>query len=136
MLPARHRMRRGEDFTHAVRRGRRSGSTHLVAHLLLPPAMTVVREMEDADGSTRVLPVLRPALVGLVVSRAVGIAVVRTRVKRRLRALMASRLHQLPDGSLLVLRANPAAAHATSSELAGSLDRAMSRLLPGRPVRA
>lgn len=68
--------------------------------------------------------------VGLVVSKAVGGAVVRTRVKRRLRAVLAERLHELPDGALLVVRANPAAADATSAQLAASLDRALKRLLP------
>lgn len=130
MLPARHRMRRREDFDHAVRRGRRSGSTYLVAHLLLPPAARTAACQPVARASNR------PPLVGLVVSRAVGIAVVRTRVKRRLRAVVASRLDALPAGSLLVLRANPAAADATSAELASSMDRAVRRLLPDTPGTA
>ncbi len=69
------------------------------------------------------------ARVGFVVSKAVGGAVVRTRVKRRLRAVLAERLALLPAGSLLVVRANPAAAEATSAELARSVDRVLERVL-------
>lgn len=50
-----------------------------------------------------------PARVGFVVSRAVGGAVIRNRVKRRLRHLLAARLSILSAGSLLVVRALPAA---------------------------
>lgn len=77
------------------------------------------------------------ARVGFVVSKAVGGAVVRTRVKRRLRAVLSDRLGLLPAGSLLVVRANPAAADASSAELARSVDRVLERVLPApRPVGA
>jgi ribonuclease P protein component len=82
------------------------------------------------------MPTPPPARVGFVVSKAVGIAVVRTRVKRRLRAVVASRLDRLPAGSLLVIRANPLAAQANSADLAASLDRALGRLLPRAAVGA
>lgn len=71
----------------------------------------------------------RPARVGFVVSKAVGTAVTRNRVKRRLRHLMRARVDRLADGSTLVLRAQPAAAEATSSELARDLDRCLGRVL-------
>lgn len=67
------------------------------------------------------------ARVGLVVSRAVGSAVVRNRVKRRLRAAMRPRVAHLPPGALVVLRANPAAAGATYAELSADLDEALAR---------
>ncbi len=51
---------------------------------------------------------------------------VRHRVTRRLRHLVAPRLERLPAGSLLVVRALPPAAAATSAELAVDLDAAMS----------
>jgi len=66
--------------------------------------------------------------VGFVVSRAVGGAVVRNRVARRLRHLVRSRLQQLPPGTLLVIRALPPAATATSAELAMDLDAVLRRL--------
>lgn len=70
-----------------------------------------------------------PARVGLVVSKAVGPSVVRSRVKRRLRHVMRDRLQMLPSSSILVIRAQPAAAGATSQELAVDLDRCLSKVL-------
>jgi ribonuclease P protein component len=72
----------------------------------------------------------RSARVGFVVSKAVGNSVVRHRVTRRLRHLMADRIGTLPAGSALVIRALPAAAAATSSELGADLDGALRRLNP------
>lgn len=66
-----------------------------------------------------------PALVGFVVSKAVGGAVQRNRVKRRLRHLMIPRLAALTGGTRLVVRALPASAGASSAELASDLDRAL-----------
>jgi len=48
--------------------------------------------------------------VGFVVSGAVGNAVTRNRVKRRLRHLAAPHLDELPDGTGIVVRALPQAA--------------------------
>jgi len=106
-------MRRGTEFTLTVRTGARSGRPSVVGHLLVRTG----------------LPEREPARVGFVVSRAVGNAVTRNRVKRRLRELMRGYLHSLPGGSLLVVRANAAAAHASQPDLAADLDSVISRLL-------
>lgn len=58
-----------------------------------------------------------------MVSKAVGTAVTRNRVKRVLRHQVAARLPDLPPGFELVVRANPASATATTPELAAELDR-------------
>lgn len=71
----------------------------------------------------------QPARVGFVVSRAVGSAVTRNRVKRRLRELVRGYLQLLPGGSLLVLRANPVAGRARQPDLAADLDLVIKRLL-------
>jgi ribonuclease P protein component len=76
-----------------------------------------------------------PALIGLVVSRAVGSAVVRTLVKRRLRALLANRIETVPPGVLLVVRANPAASDASSQALAADLDVVLPRVLRALAAR-
>jgi len=115
VLPSAHRMRRRSDFEVAVRRGRRAGRRTLVVHAALTGQPV-------ASGVT--------PLVGFVVSRGVGTAVVRNRVKRRLRAAMAARTGRLPEGSLVVVRANPAAAGATGAELLADLDVALGRVLP------
>ena len=112
MLPQQSRMRRPEDFRHVLRTGRRAGGSVIAGHLLL------------ADGSSG-----DPAKVGFVVSRAVGSAVVRNRVKRRLRELMRRRVASLPGGCLLVLRAHPAAAGVRQADLAADLDLVIGRLL-------
>jgi len=95
-------MRRSADFTATVRHGARSGRETLVVHLV-------------ADGH---------GTVGFVVPRAVGGAVVRNRVKRRLRALVAARLDMVA-GADLVVRALPAAADASYDKLSADLDGAV-----------
>ncbi len=69
-----------------------------------------------------------PVRVGFVVSKAVGNSVVRHRVTRRLRHLVADRLGTLAPGSSLVVRALPPAAHASSADLAQDFDAAVRRL--------
>jgi ribonuclease P protein component len=75
--------------------------------------------------------------VGFVVSKAVGNSVVRHRVSRKLRHVVRDRLDALPAGTSLVVRALPAAAEASSAELADDLDSALRRLrlLPSVGVR-
>lgn len=93
MLPAQARLRSSTDFAAVIRRGVRVGRPTLVVHALATE------------------PALRDARVGFVVSKAVGNAVVRNRVKRRLRHLAAA---ELRGGSVvdtdLVVRALPPAA--------------------------
>jgi ribonuclease P protein component len=66
--------------------------------------------------------------VGFVVSKAVGGAVVRNRVKRRLRHAMRDRIAALPTGSMLVVRTHSAAAGAPYGELVADLDRCLDRV--------
>lgn len=100
-------MRRSADFERAVRRGVRAGRSTLVVHLV-----------------TRTDPGPGP-VVGFVVSKGVGNAVTRNRVKRRLRALATERLASLPADSDLVVRALAPAADADYAELGRDLDGAL-----------
>lgn len=138
MLPSGHRMRRRDEFTLTVRRGRRAGRPHVVVHLLrrddtahAPPA-----PRPKANGRAAVPAARRTdddlPRVGSIVGRNVGNAVVRNKVRRRLRHLVARHLDRLPPGSLLVVRANPAAASARHDELAKDLESALDRLLRRR----
>lgn len=73
-----------------------------------------------------------------MVSKAVGSAVTRNLVKRRLRHLLRDRLSHLPEGAMLVVRALPAAASAEYDELAGELDRCLRKgldRLQGHPAQ-
>jgi len=123
VLPQQSRMRRAEDFRRVLRTGRRAGGSVLAGHLLLPVGP------DGAVGTPGEVLSSGPAKVGFIVSRAVGSAVVRNRVKRRLRELMRGRLASLPRGCLLVLRAHPAAASARQADLAADLDLVIGRLL-------
>lgn len=72
-----------------------------------------------------------PPRVGLVVSKAVGGAVQRNRVKRRLRHLVAPHIASMPQGLMLVVRALPPAAHQPqllAPDLAAALTRVRDRL--------
>ncbi|WP_183647450.1 ribonuclease P protein component [Prauserella isguenensis] len=108
MLPADARLRRSEEFRAVMRGGVRAGRRRLVLHALVESG-----ERKKA---------------GFVVSKAVGNSVVRHRVSRRLRHLVADRLGTLPDGCALVVRALPPAAKASSAELGSDLDAALRRL--------
>jgi ribonuclease P protein component len=70
-----------------------------------------------------------PGRVGLVVSKAVGNAVVRNRVKRRLRHLAREHVHALPGSAVLVVRALPAAADSSYADLGADLTRCVGRVL-------
>ncbi|MGW5734610.1 MULTISPECIES: ribonuclease P protein component [Streptomyces] len=120
MLPTEHRLRRREDFATAVRRGRRAGRPLLVVHLRSGAT--------DPHAPGESVP---PTRAGFVVSKAVGVAVVRNKVKRRLRHLMRDRVSQLPPGSLVVVRALPGSGDAAHAQLAQDLDAALQRLLGG-----
>ena len=122
MLAAGNRLTDPEGFRAASRRGHRAGARTVVTHLLLPQEQQVV-------GMSGPLPTAQPgARVGFVVSKAVGNAVARNRTKRRLRHAMRERLAVLPPGSLLVVRAQPAAALASYAELAADLERCLQRV--------
>jgi ribonuclease P protein component len=110
LLPAEHRLTKSAQFVAAVREGRRAGGRNLVIHL---------KSRESGE----------PALVGFVVSKAVGNAVIRNRVKRRLRAIMAERWLVLPAGSLVVVRALPACAGSDFSTMVRDVERSLDRVL-------
>ena len=69
--------------------------------------------------------------IGLVVSKAVGGSVERNVVKRRLRHALRERIASLPDGSVLVVRAQATAGRTPYPELVADLDRCLQRVLAG-----
>ncbi|MFU8873408.1 ribonuclease P protein component [Micromonospora sp. SL4-19] len=125
MLAAAQRLRRSSDFAAAVRGGRRVGRGAVVVHLTLPeqtgPTATTSPEPARTSGAEK----SAPSRAGFVVSKAVGNAVVRNKVRRRLRHLVRERLAELPAGSTLVVRALPQAAEASYPRLGADLDAAV-----------
>ena len=117
MLPAAHRLVDSDTFRLAVRSGRRAGSSTVVVHLWV-------------DASAASLPVQ----VGFTVSKAVGNAVTRNRVKRRLRHLTREHLPALEGLSgraALVVRALPPSAEASYDDLGADLARSLGRVVAG-----
>ena len=92
MLPGPRRLKRPADFGVTVRQGARAATPSVVVHVLRST-------LNDPPGTTR---------VGFVVSKKVGGAVVRNRVKRRLRHLAA--VQPTPFPADVVVRALPEAA--------------------------
>ena len=129
LLSAHTRLTRREDFATAVRQGRRAACGAVVVHLARASA-------GFPAGDTVPSPVLGHPKVGFVVGRTVGGSVVRHRVQRRLRHLLRERLATLPAGALVVVRALPAAAGASSAALGDDLDGALRRLFGSRTVSA
>lgn len=107
MLPRDYRLKRSRDFSRVRRYGRSSGGTSALAALYVLPR----RSPE--------------VLVGFSVSKRVGNATTRNRVKRLLREAVRRRLSMLHPGQQLVFIARPAAADASFEQI----DRAVATLL-------
>jgi ribonuclease P protein component len=118
MLPRSHRLTRREDFRRVIRSGVKASSSTVIVHGLLP-------------GSGRGFE--EPARVGITVSRAVGGSVVRHRVARQIRHIIAHELKALPAGSSWVIRALPAS---TSGPVAGDIQRCLSRIVSAQVAAA
>ena len=117
MLSPANRLTDAGSYRTIIRSGRRAGSRTLVVHL--------VDSVDAVDAGMPPSP-----QVGLVVSKAVGNAVTRNRVQRRLRHLVREQLHRLPQTGALVIRALPDSAAADSVELLADLERCLQRVLP------
>ena len=116
MLPRQHKFTSPVEFDRAIKRGRRAGSRTLVVHLW--------------EASTEERPVIMGGpRFGLIVSKAVGNAVVRHRTSRRLRHVCAALAEELLANCNLVLRALPRSASASSTELDRDLRRALKKLV-------
>ncbi|WP_022908882.1 ribonuclease P protein component [Aestuariimicrobium kwangyangense] len=122
MLAVAARLRASDDFRRTVRQGVRVARPTLVVH---------ARTHHSPPG-------VPSTQVGFVVSKSVGGAVVRNRVKRRLRHLSRPLVESSSDLHVVV-RALPAAASASSdtlaSDLAGAWQATVRRLSTSTPAR-
>ncbi|MDP5226872.1 MULTISPECIES: ribonuclease P protein component [Arthrobacter] len=117
MLPAPNRLRLPADFSTTLRSGVRVGRRNLVLSAHLSP------------GGTR-------SRIGFIVSKAVGNAVTRNLVKRRLREIGARLLTDHPTGVDVVVRALPAAAQSEWEELVTETEQAFAQALRRLAARA
>lgn len=101
VLARANRVTSAGDFRAAMRRGRRVGSTHVVLHVL-----------ETGD---------RPSRFGFIVTKAVGSAVTRNLVRRRLRAACRDILPSTMTGADVVIRALPGSETAPWAVLRGEV---------------
>ena len=89
MLAKTARISNSADFAKATKSGLRSTTNSLVGYLHLSNSN-------------------QPACCGLIINKSVGNSVVRHRVARKIRHIIAENLTTLPTGSLFVIRALPA----------------------------
>jgi len=138
VLPEPYRLHHRADFSRTVRRGQRIGRRDLVVHAFVHSydwARTDATGDELADAAISRDPVTAGSLVrvggprfGLIVSKAVGSAVVRHRVARRLRHMCATIVDELPADADVVIRALPGAATADQAELARQVRSGLRKL--------
>jgi ribonuclease P protein component len=128
VLASAQRLRRSKDFAAAVRGGRRAARGVVLVHLTVPADLdNPPVDARSKDVSTR---------AGFIVSKAVGGAVTRNTIRRRLSHLTRERLAGLPPGSTLVVRALAGAADVAYPRLAADLDAAIGAARGPRPTRA
>ncbi|MGD9622119.1 MAG: ribonuclease P protein component [Mycolicibacterium sp.] len=113
MLPAQYRMTRSTEFGSTVSQGKKSVQPDLVVYR---------RSDQSGEPGPR---------IGLVVSKAVGNAVQRHRVSRRLRHAARNLIADMDPADRVVIRALPSSCHAISRRLEQELRTALHRLRPG-----
>lgn len=108
-MPARrNRVTRGSDYRFITRTGRRVGGAYCITHAVL-----------RAQGE--------PARFGFIISKAVGNAVTRNLIRRRMKSIVERRLAAGSTSLDVVFRALPAIATAPFAELEREMNRALDR---------
>jgi ribonuclease P protein component len=129
VLPEPYRLHHRADFSRTVRRGQRIGRRDLVVHALVHgyDGGVGAKGRHDQIPDDVLVRVGGPRF-GLIVSKAVGNAVIRHRVARRLRHMCAQVVDEVPPGTDVVIRALPGAATASSEDLLRQLRTALRKL--------
>ena len=129
------RLRRHRDFVAVLKQRHTMRDRDIVAHIAVKPEVTGTTNERTQDGGT---PRHKPSddddtvptsqrRLGLAVSKSVGNAVTRNRVKRRLRILARRYEGALPKRCDIILRAKPSAATASFSQLEHQVARLFSK---------
>ena len=127
-MAAKHRIRRGADYRAVVRTGYRVGGKYCLAHavLLYPESdqnENVSRETLAADLTPR---------FGFIITKAVGKAVTRNLVRRRMQSICDEAVREGFSGATVVFRVFPQAAAVNYQELRHSVLKQLNRVRPFR----
>ena len=114
MLPAQHKFTSPTQFRRTMKGSRRAGTRTVVVH---------ARDNAGTDKEAEIAAT--GPRFGLIVSKAVGNAVVRHRTSRRLRHVCMTFIPKLPASVDVVIRALPASATASSEQLEKDLAKAL-----------
>lgn len=118
MLARRHRVTSGSDYRRISRRGRRAGA----------PGLVVFAELcEDESAPTR---------FGFIITKRVGVAVVRNTMRRRLKAICYALLPIVPTGLSVVIRVFPDATELSYGQLETRVRSAVLKAAEAAGVRA
>lgn len=117
------RLKSHRDFTTVLRRRRRVSSHDLVIHYLIPDSVALTSSPVQGEQAGCDDPVEDRRRMGLAVSKSVGNAVTRNKVKRRFRQLARAKEDLLPSSCDLVIRAKPGAADVPFQDLDHQMDR-------------
>lgn len=108
MLARVNRIVSAEDYRNVVRRGRRVVGPNTVTYLYQHDDSSAVR-------------------LGFITARSVGTAVVRNRVRRRLKAICAGQLPSVEEGTDIVIRALPGSSTASWVTLQSEVVRGINK---------
>lgn len=139
--PKAERIRKRGEYVRIQRGGRKLSTAHFLAFVLPsstgPTVQTGPATRTDLPPSPQTPPVLLPepaaTRLGVTVSRKVGGAVVRNRVKRLVREAFRRNKHTLPKGLLLVVVAKSEAASARYEQVEAELREIARRTGPTSP---
>lgn len=123
-MPARrNRVTKGDDYRHIVRRGNRVSGALSITHAVFRISQDESDPCDDSQihtGST--------ARFGFIISKAVGNAVTRNLVRRRMKTIVDRRMSAGFTDADVVFRALPASAGASFALLESEMNTALDRL--------
>lgn len=128
MLPTQHKLTSPVQFRRTIKGGKRAGSRTVVVHLRQGQSdQGATPEGAKAGAHTELIDQTGPRF-GLVVSKAVGNAVVRHRTSRRLRHVCAKLIPEIPADTDVVVRALQASGSASSEQLEKDMRKALRKI--------
>ena len=130
-LPQRYRLRHRRDFSAVYRAGLRRDAPHLSLRAL-PIAdghnSLHSANLDSAQSQLAVVPTPQPTRIGVSISQKVSkLAVVRNRIKRRIRAALRQLIPELLPGWLVVITVRPSAVECCYEEFLQELKQLLTK---------